>query len=213
MLSRLSAILESIDDGGALLVLPGSHAGTEQAYDVLVPAYLREGLASRAGGIVTLYTIQSFESPDGGSSFAPRLIGFTTPDERRFFELLTTVKGVGTKKALRALASPVGDVARAITLRDASALAKLPGIGKRLAETIIAELHGKVEGFLSAGLNAAERAAAAPSASEPMRQAVAALVRLGESEADAQRLVRRALEDQPALASADELVSAALGAR
>ena len=109
----------SAPSGPSVLVLPGSHAGTEQAYDVLVPAYLREGLASRAGGIVTLYTIQSFESPDGGSSFAPRLIGFTTPDERRFFELLTTVKGVGTKKALRALASPVGDVARAITLRDA----------------------------------------------------------------------------------------------
>jgi Holliday junction DNA helicase RuvA len=217
MLSRLCAILERADDEGALLVMPGAHAGTSQAFDVLAPAYLRDWLAGRVGQIVTLHTIQSLESPDGGSSFTPRLIGFSTPDERRFFELLTTVKGVGTKKALKALASPVGDVARAITLRDATALAKLPGIGKRLAETIIAELHGKVEAFASAMVADPDRPGqtrpAGPEAAEPFRRAVAALVRLGESEADAQRLVRRAMEEDATAKSADELVSAALAAR
>lgn len=217
MLSRLCAILERVGDDGALLVLPGAHPGTSRAFDVLVPAYLREWLASREGQIVTLHTIQSLESPDGGSSFTPRLIGFSTPEERRFFDLLTTVKGVGTKKALKALASPVGDVARAITLRDAAALAKLPGIGKRLAETIIAELHGKVEAFASAMVDDPDRPGkgreAGLESAEPFRRAVAALVRLGENEAEAQRLVRRAMEGDSSLTTADELVSAALSSR
>lgn len=218
MLSRLSAILERVDDDGALLVLPGAQAGTSQAFDVLVPAYLRPALEPKVGGLLTLYTIQSLESPDGGSSFTPRLIGFGTPEERRFFELLTTVKGVGTKKALRALAAPVGEVARAITLKDAGALSKLPGIGKRLAETVIAELHGKVEAFASAMVDDPDRGpgtatGAKSAATEPLRRAVAALVRLGESESEAQRLIRHAMEQEPGLSTADELVSAALSAR
>lgn len=197
--------------------MPGPHDGTSQAFDVLAPAYLREWLASRVGQIITLHTIQSLESPDGGSSFTPRLIGFSTPEERRFFELLTTVKGVGTKKALKALAAPVGDVARAITLRDAAAMAKLPGIGKRLAETIIAELHGKVEAFASALVADPDRPGqtrpASQEAAEPFRRAVAALIRLGENESEAQRLVRRAIEEDSTVRTADELVSAALAGR
>jgi len=217
MLARLTGILESIEDGTALIVLPGTHPGTEQAFEVMLPAFLCERLQSRCGGLLTLHTIQSLESASQGSSFTPRLIGFLATDERRFFEVLTTVKGVGTKKALRALASPVSEVARAITLRDATMLAQLPGIGKRMAETIIAELHGKVEPFLAYVGDGSSPSAGTgmigSAESESVRRAVAALVRLGETESQAQTLVRRALEVEPKITSADELVSAALGAR
>ncbi|MDX2114026.1 MAG: Holliday junction branch migration protein RuvA [Planctomycetota bacterium] len=217
MLARISGILEQTAEGSILLSLPGAHPGTEQAFEILIPAFLVGQLRDREGQLVTLHTIQSLDSPDGGSSFTPRLIGFASPDERRFFELLTTVKGVGTKKALRSLVSPVSDVARAITLRDAAALGKLPGIGKRLAETIIAELHGKVEAFAGAASSPGAAASGGPPPtgmlSDAARRAVAALVRLGESDAEADRLIRRALEASEAHASADELVAAALGSR
>lgn len=214
MLARITGLLESIDEEKALIVFPGAHAGTSQAYEVLLPAFLLAGLADRVGSLVTLHTIQSFDSPDGGSSFTPRLIGFSSTAERRFFELLTTVKGVGTKKALRALSAPVGAIARAITLRDAAALARLPGIGKRLAETVIAELHGKVEGFADeTGQTHPEGSAAALHGSDSARQAVGALVNLGEPRAEAERLVREVMSAAKAPESADEILSAALALR
>lgn len=215
MLSRITGILERIDESTAVLVIPGAQAGFDCAYEVMLPAFLANSLIDRVGGAITLHTIQSIESPDQGASFVPRIIGFSAVPERRFFELLTTVKGVGTKKALKALAAPIGEVARAITLRDAAALARLPGIGKRLAETIIAELHGKVEAFAGEAIMEGKpgKAGAASATKEPFARAVAALVRLGETPGDADRLVRRAIEADAALSTADELVSAALAAR
>ncbi|MBL8745643.1 MAG: ATP-dependent DNA helicase RuvA [Phycisphaerae bacterium] len=214
MLARVTGILERIDESTAVVMIPGAQPGFDCAYEVMLPAFLAQSLADRVGGPITLHTIQSIESPDQGASFVPRIIGFSATPERRFFELLTTVKGVGTKKALRALAAPVGEVARAITLRDASALSRLPGIGKRLAETIIAELHGKVEAFAGESIMEGKPSSGAErGAQEPFHRAVAALVRLGETQADADRLVRRALEGDAALATADELVAAALGMR
>lgn len=212
MLARITGILENIHDGTALVAIPGATPGFDLAYEILLPAFLAQSLESSLGRAVTLHTIQSLESPDGGSSFTPRLIGFETTNERRFFEVLTTVKGVGTKKALKALASPVADIARAITLRDASALARLPGIGKRLAETIIAELHGKVEAFAGSAIMEGKPSPAS-AAAEAAQRAAAALVRLGESPTDAERLVRKALEDTDQSATADELVAAALALR
>lgn len=214
MLARITGILERIDESTAVLVIPGAQPGFDCAYEVMLPAFLAQSLIERIGTAITLHTIQSIESPDQGASFVPRIIGFSATPERRFFELLTTVKGVGTKKALKALAAPIGEVARAITLRDAAALARLPGIGKRLAETIIAELHGKVEAFAGEAIMEGKPTSGTPkSAQEPFGRAVAALVRLGESPFDADRMVRRALEGDAALATADELVSAALAAR
>ncbi len=215
MLARITGILERIDESTAVVVIPGAQPGFDCAYEVMLPAFLAQSLAEQVGNAITLHTIQSIESPDQGASFVPRIIGFSATPERRFFELLTTVKGVGTKKALKALAAPINEVARAITLRDASALARLPGIGKRLAETIIAELHGKVEAFAGEAIVEGKPGAAGArvSAQEPFHRAVAALVRLGESPMDADRLVRRAMEGDAALATADEIVSAALASR
>lgn len=212
MLARLTGHLESINESTALLAVPGAQPGFEAAYEIMLPAFLAAALAPQIGSRITLHTIQSFESPDQGASFVPRLIGFRVPEERRFFEILTTVKGVGTKKALKALAAPIGEVARAITLRDAAALARLPGIGKRLAETIIAELHGKVEAFADAAIMEG-KPAAGPSAHEPFHRAVAALVRLGETAVVAEQLVRRAMDNDRTLTTADELVAASLSAR
>lgn len=214
VLARITGILERIDETTALLVIPGAREGFDTAHEVLLPAFLASALQPRVGQPVTLHTIQSLESPDQGASFVPRLIGFSHPDERRFFETLTTVKGVGTKKALKALAAPAADVALAITRRDAAALARLPGIGKRLAETIIAELHGRVEAFAGGAVVEAKPGTTPRDAMrEPFDRAVAALVRLGETPAEAERLVRRAMDSDQAPATADELVAAALSAR
>src|SRR5205823_10811058 len=74
----------------------------------------------------------------------PRLIGFQRVVERKFFEKLITVPNVGPTTATRALAFSVSAIARWIEAGDTAALGRLPGIGKRSAETIVAQLRGKV---------------------------------------------------------------------
>jgi Holliday junction DNA helicase RuvA len=191
VITRLTGILEAVDDRSAAIAVMGG----ELAYEVLVPAFLAERLKTQIGSAVTLTTFQYLESQGQGSSFIPRLVGFQTVAEREFFELFTTVKGIGNRRALRAMATDPAVIARAIMAKDAKALTKLPEIGKRMAETIIAELSGKVDTFLStAEVKELDGAVNGQASSEDpiVDEAILALVALGESRADAQAMVTRA---------------------
>lgn len=185
------------------------------ALEVSIPAYLADRLAGREGKPITLHTRFTLETQSQGASFTPRLAGFATRAERDFFELFTTVRGLGGKRALRAMAVEPGEIAMAIEARDTKALQKLPEIGKRLAETIIAELHGKVRGYLDAAVLEAGlsgEVAMKPVRTGPAQDAVAALVALGQQPADAEKLVARAVAARGSDESltADELVALAL---
>jgi Holliday junction DNA helicase RuvA len=138
----------------------------------------------------------------------PRLIGFATPEDRAFFELFTTVKGIGNRKALRALQLPFGTIAAAIAQRDLDLLKSLPEIGKRTAETIVAELHGKVDQFVELKPMPADGVADSGK-SALVRDAVAVLTQLGEPKLIARQLVDRALAADPTLESAEVIVAAA----
>jgi len=131
----------------------------------------------------------------------PRLIGFSSERDRAFFELFTTVKGIGNRKALRALVRPFAETATAIANRDTKALTEMPEIGKRSAETIIAELHGKVDVFV--GEIASTIEVTMPPFSE---DAILMLVQLGETKRDAKRLVQLAFGTNPEINTADQLV-------
>lgn len=212
MICRISGTLEAIEGNAATLALSG---GVWR--EVLVPAYLAEKLGPQRGSTVTLSTVEYLESHNQGASFTPRLIGFSSAQERGFFELLTTVKGIGNRKALRAMAMPPAHIARAVAARDAGALQKLPEIGKRLAETIIVELHGKVDVFLSADeLAGLEVKAGVPARSPLAEESVAALISLGESSEQALRRVGAALERARAAkrepATAEEVLALVFGA-
>jgi len=108
---------------------------------------------------------------------------------------------------------PTPQLAAAIADRDAGTLQSLPEIGKRSAETIIVSLKDKVEPFLSAsnaprGGGAAEgggEASPAPAgpAGQLARDALQVLLQLGESRAEALRLIDRVLDgDDPPTTSA-----------
>lgn len=201
MLARILGVIESVDDAAAIVALESG-----LAYEILLPTHLADSLRGRLGQSVTLHTIEHLEAVAQGSSFRPRLIGFSSRAERAFFERLTKVKGLGTRRALRAMARPAGEIAAAITTRDTRFLRSLPEIGARLAETIVAELHGKVDEF-GAGASAGNgKVVTVTSAAE---QAVAALERLGQSRAEAERLVTRAVERDPDLVSPDAILAAA----
>jgi Holliday junction DNA helicase RuvA len=75
---------------------------------------------------------------------AIRLYGFTSEVERAWFRLLQTIQGVGAKVALAVLGtlSPQ-DLANAIALQNWAAVEQSPGVGKKLAQRIVAELKDK----------------------------------------------------------------------
>jgi Holliday junction DNA helicase RuvA len=170
-------------------------------YELLVPAADVPTLLSNIGNDIEFYTLHYLEGQSQGSSFLPRLIGFSSEQDRSFFELFTTVKGIGNRKALRALVRPFAETAAAISNRDATTLTSMPEIGKRSAETIIAELHGKVDPFIGEIASTVE--ITLPAFSE---DAISVLVQLGETTRDAKRLVQLAFDANPEIETADQLV-------
>jgi Holliday junction DNA helicase RuvA len=128
----------------------------------------------------------------------PRLVGFTTEAELEFFELFCTVEKIGVKKALKALARPIKEIADAIQRQDAKWLTTLPGIGAASSEQIIATLRRKVTRFaLMPSPKTVDGASTAPTPAETahtdvLADAYNALVRLGHSPADARDMLDKA---------------------
>ena len=197
MIARITGRLEEITDSLALLDVGGG-----LWYEVLVPVCDVERLVRRLGQEIVLHTIHYVEGNPAHGGQTPRLIGFLAETDRRFFRLFTTVKGIGVRKALRALARPIAEIAAAIQAKDARYLVELPEIGRRTAEQIIAELHGKVLDFAGAALAPTEE----KRMSEPAAEAVAVLVQLGERRPDAVALVERVLAVAPELTSFEDIL-------
>ena len=195
MIARITGRLEEVAGGAALI-----DAGAGLWYEVLVPACDVERLARRVGEDIVLHTIHYLEGDPARGMQQPRLIGFASESDRGFFRLFTTVKGVGARKALRALVRSPGEVAAAIAAKDTKFLVALPEIGKRTAEQIVAELSGRVDDF--AGGVPAEAAELPGAAAE----ALAVLVQLGERRADAAALVERVIVVAPDLDSPEEIL-------
>ena len=72
------------------------------------------------------------------------IYGFYDLSEKRSFEMLLTVSGVGPKAALSILSTVTPEnLAMAILNSDEKALTAVPGVGKRIAQRIILELKDK----------------------------------------------------------------------
>ncbi|NJL32391.1 MAG: hypothetical protein HC898_12685 [Phycisphaerales bacterium] len=209
MIAKLTGVLDDIRQASLLVRVEGG-----LTYEVLAPAYTAGRLGASIGQTITLHTLYYLQSENQGSSFIPRLAGFLTADDKAFFQLLTTVKGIGNRKALRAMAIATSQIAAAIADRDAALLQSLPDVGRRTADTIIAELSGKVDAFLhsaagslpgavvdtaASGSTAGETSGADQGGRSLARESVEVLVQLGENRLQALRWVEEALaaKDRP----------------
>lgn len=155
MISRITGTLEAVEADKAFIA-PGKipdnpgHPGTGLIYEVMLPAFAATRLSVKAGQVVTLHTFQFIESTAQGATMFPRLAGFLTQQDKQFFELFVTCKGIGHKRALRAMILDTNVLASAIADRDAKLIQTMPEVGKKLAETIVVTLRDKVEHFVSA---------------------------------------------------------------
>jgi holliday junction DNA helicase RuvA len=197
MIARLTGQLERVDENRTVV-----SAGAV-AYEVMVAPVTAEQLRPQVGRQVTMHTLEYFDGNPAYGQMVPRLVGFLSETEKRFFVKYISVQGIGIAKGLRSLVLPVGQIALQIESRDAKALSELPGIGRRTAEKIIAELCGKLDEFALAVAGAA-----APRTQEPPSKVEAAsvLMSLGLQRPEALARVDAAYERLGDAATVEQLV-------
>jgi Holliday junction DNA helicase RuvA len=138
---------------------------------------------------------------------AMQLFGFATREEKAMFLRLLGVTGVGPKLAMAILSGmSVGELAVALVNRDARAISRVPGVGKKTAERLILELRESVgQDELAQG---ASGAVGMPSAGGAANEAISGLMALGFSSVEATRAVNAAGD----VGSAEEIILRALKA-
>ncbi|MEX0761178.1 MAG: Holliday junction branch migration protein RuvA [Dehalococcoidia bacterium] len=188
MISFLTGEIRSLTRDPAYAVVVAGGVG----YEVHLPIYvyqslLNDGLKEGEQVDLEIYYHVTERQP------RPMLVGFRHPSEKAFFEQLIQVEGIGPSKAANALVFPVSTIAMAIETEDVGTLTRLPGVGTRAAQKMIATLRGKVaatamlrdEGTREPG----RRAPIADARSE----AIDALISLGYRPTEAQDRVDEAL--------------------
>ncbi|PZO77279.1 MAG: Holliday junction branch migration protein RuvA [Mesorhizobium amorphae] len=184
MIGKLSGRLDEIGEDHCVVDVGGV------GYVAFCPARTLANLPG-PGTAVTLF-IETYVRED-----MIRLYGFVTALEREWFRLLMgNVQGVGAKVALGVLSTlSATDLANAIALRDIATVSRAPGVGRKVAERIINELHAKAPAFAGGaeniGLKQDLGQGAAPA---PVSDAVSALVNLGYSRDMAANAVAAALK-------------------
>jgi Holliday junction DNA helicase RuvA len=190
-------------------------------YEVLVPLFLwgeLQGLAGEseldgevAGPTVGLHIHYSATT----NQPVPVLVGFLRRAERDFFRKFITVEGIGPSKAVKAMNVSVSTIARAIEQEDRAALTKLPGIGARGADKIIAHLRGKVvtEAAMSDSAITQPVDASRLEQKRVVADAIETIVALGYPRSEARRWVEEAHEADPAAATVESLTLAVLRSR
>lgn len=204
MIGKLRGTVDAIGESFVIVDVGGV------GYEVQASARMLRNL--KVGDAVTL-TIDTHVRED-----AIRLFGFQSEVERTWFRALQNVQGVGSKVALGVLGvlSPQ-DLANAIALGNWAAVEQAPGVGKKLAQRIVAELKDKAPALSIAGLNVPAVAAGgslptAPPEGNAAAEAISALTNLGYNpvqaagavavaakelgaDADTAKLIRRGLKE------------------
>jgi Holliday junction DNA helicase RuvA len=129
------------------------------------------------------------------------LYGFASEDERDLFLMLIGVQSVGPKVALAVLsgASP-RELVAALATGDTARLQAAPGVGKRTAARIVAELRPKLGGDDAISITRGESA-------DPRTLARDGLLELGYTPQEADRLLEGADGERP-----EDLIAHALKA-
>jgi Holliday junction DNA helicase RuvA len=138
------------------------------------------------------------------------LFGFADLTEKRLFEKLLTISGIGPKLAITVLSGISAErLVGAIRGADHATLTKIPGIGKKTAERVVLELKDKLDDL--AGFTTPSTPAT-PSLGATADDVLSALVNLGYPRPIAQKAVEAATKDPAAATDFERLFRAAMTA-
>jgi holliday junction DNA helicase RuvA len=152
-------------------------------YLVTAPARLLAGLG-RLGEEVFVH-IHTYVREDQIS-----LYGFGSVDDREFFELLMSVKGIGPKVALGMISqADTTLLKRAVFQEDRALLASVPGIGPKTAARVILEIKDKLKEEYLVGGQVGNGSKPEPGGERSVAEgAIRALTSLGYRESEARRV-------------------------
>ena len=113
---------------------------------------------------------------------AMEMFGFSTREEKRLFEMLLSVGGVGPKAALSLLSTvPPDQLTLAVMTGNEKALTAAPGVGKKMAQRVLLELKDKLGSNLELDFSGP---VSVPAPDSGAALAMAALAELGYSQAE-----------------------------
>ncbi len=178
MISRIKGTLVKRDLDRIEVETPGG-----VVYEVQVPLTILQRLPAPPAEGFEIRTLQVVRED------SVTLYGFVEEYERDLFSRLLAAKGVGPKVALARLSTYTAPrLAQALAEKDIPALTQVSGVGKKTAERIALELADRVQDLALAGGGTAVGEVG------DSQEAVAALVALGYSFANADAAIRRVLE-------------------
>lgn len=143
------------------------------------------------------------------------LYGFSSSEEKKIFNLLIQVSGVGPRVALSILSYlTIDEIIHAINFKEKEYFQKVSGIGPKVAERIILELKTKISklGILTSSNISSVKSSDAMSKSIIISDAISALSNLGISKNDANTIVSKIMNDNPDI-SLDDLIKTSLKMR
>lgn len=196
MINHVKGILEGVKQDSIIVDVNGL------GFRIYYP-YTMIGKLPSVGQEVKVYTYLHMRE-DGSA-----LYGFSTADERDFFEQLISVSGVGPKVGQSILATiPATDVRFAIATEDVNKLTKVPGVGKKTAQRMVLELKDKI-GKLTLETEM-EGIELSPMPKEAAADAISALMALGYAYNEAAKAVGKVRKELGAELSLESTIKKAL---
>ena len=175
------------------------------SYEVLIPSIIMRQLEDDLTNDenVDLITYHYFQSDMTRST--PVLIGFLNEVEKEFLVQFITVSGIGPRAAVKAFNRPISEIVKAIDESDVNLLTTLPGIGLQRGKEIVAKLQGKVGKF---GLIQDKRFKDDTlDKTDWQEEALQVLLQLQYKNKEAQEMIRKALDRNKDIKSAEELLN------
>lgn len=125
------------------------------------------------------------------------LFGFSTSEQKKAFELLIGVSGIGPKVALSILSTmDVATLAEAVAAEDTRTLVRVPGLGAKTAQRLVLELKDRLAtmAWERKADQMAVRAKKLPE-EEYLQDVIDGLIGLGYNRGDARRAAERAMRE------------------
>ncbi|MCX5811013.1 MAG: helix-hairpin-helix domain-containing protein [Proteobacteria bacterium] len=194
MISYLEGKLKRVYDDRLILLVDGI------GYDIMVPIYVLNEIKKTTKTDDELNLYISYNQTERQPK--PILVGFKNELDKEFFELFISVEDIGPAAAIKAIARPVREIARAIEDKDVKTLKQLKGIGERKADKIVATLKGKTAKY---ALIPETRLPA--DIKEDFRKEVESVLvsQLGHKLTEARKMIDEAMKINPSIGSSEEL--------
>ena len=196
MIGKLTGRLDAVSDNGAIIDVGGV------GYSVFTSSRTMSQLGS-IGEVVTVL-VETHVREDHIHLYA-----FYSDDEKRWFQTLQTVQGVGSKAALAILSALTSeDIMNSLLSEDKTMFVRADGVGQKLATRIVSELKDKVDGFFAGNVNNIETTISKDNSL--IADAISAMVNLGFSRFEAQKAVSKASNYKANIETLDKLIAATL---